>query len=557
MCVCYNDFFATIPPMPSLLQSLLRSLKSAKTQPQPERSVLELLEEARSKLAASEFAAAQLLAEQVLDREPRNALGVHLLGLAAYRMRDLKRAVELAEQSVSLQPGNAEFLANLGFFYSDLGRVRDAVVTLRKALKIDPQSRIARSSLLFCMTFLDDVTAAELHTEHVAWAKMHADPLRALARPHANSRDPERLLRVGYVSADFRRHAVSYFIEPVLARHDRNQARVHCYYNGAAADDATARLRACADVWRDISRLDDDAAAELIRADGIDILVDLSGHLRGNRLLVFARKPAPLQITWLGYLQTTGMRAMDYKLTDALTDPPGEADRRHTEALLRQPHCQWCYQPPADAPGVNALPALAAGAVTFGSFNRIMKISPHTVRLWARILRELPDARLRIMGVPTPDSGDRLSAQFDREGVSAARIELRPPLQSEAYWNAYQDVDIALDTFPYNGATTTCEGLWMGVPSVSRSGTLGTQRSGASLLGAVGLAHLAATSDDGYVAAALRLAGDSGALSLLRARLREDMRRSPLMDAAQFVCDLEANYRAAWRRWCALPALSG
>lgn len=543
--------------MPSLLQSLFRNLKSGQSPPLAELPIHDLLEAARRKLGAGEFAPAQLLAEQVLERDPRNALALHLLGLAAYRMRDLKRAVDLAEQSLRIEPANAEFLSNLGFFYSELGRVEDAVATLRKALAIDPQLRIARSSLIFSLMFLDGVPAKDLHAEHVAWAKMHADPLIALARPHANSRDPERQLRIGYVSADFRRHSVSYFIEPVLAQHDREQFRVHCYYNGAAADDTTARIRESADVWRDISRLDDDAAAELIRADGIDVLIDLSGHLRDNRLLVFARKPAPVQITWLGYLQTTGMQAMDYKLTDAISDPPGEADRRHTEVLLRMPHCQWCYQPPAGAPAVNALPALASGKITFGSFNRTIKISPHSIRLWCRILRELPQASLRILGVPVSASGGRLIEQFERGGVSSSRIEILPSLQSDEYWRAYQGVDIALDTFPFNGATTTCEGLWMGVPAVSRAGMLGPQRSGASLLNAVGLPHLAATNDDDYVAAAVRLAGDIQALGKLRARLRDDMRNSPLMDVRQFVHDLEANYRASWRKWCSTPVLPG
>lgn len=540
--------------MPSLLQSLFRDLKRAKRPPQPRRSDHELIEDARQRLGANQLGEAQQLVEQVLERDPGNAMALHLLGLVAYRMQDRQQAVELLEQSLRLEPGNAEFLNNLGSLYSDLGRVEDAVATLRQALEIDRQLPIARANLIFCLMFLDKVSAKQVYAEHVAWAKIHADSLQALALPHVNSRDPERLLRIGYVSAEFRQHANSFFIEPVLEQHSRRQFLVHCYYSGVVADDTTARIRKTADVWRDIGRLDDDAAAELIRADAIDVLVDLSGHLRDNRLLVFARKPAPVQITWLGYLQTTGMRAMNYKLTDALADPPGKAEPYYAERLLRQPHCQWCYRPPSAAPAVNALPALSKGAITFGSFNRIIKISPHAISLWARILQRLPDARLHILGVSAGVSGECLIGQFERAGVSASRIELRPTLSFAEYWRAYHDVDIALDTFPFNGATTTCEGLWMGVPAVSRAGTLGPQRSGVSLLTTIGLPHLAATSDDGYVAAAVRLAEDVQALAALRARLRDDMRRSPLMDAPQFVRDLEANYRMVWRTWCAAPA---
>jgi predicted O-linked N-acetylglucosamine transferase (SPINDLY family) len=284
------------------------------------------------------------------------------------------------------------------------------------------------------------------------------------------------------------------------------------------------------------------------------VLVDLSGHTKDHRLLAFARKPAPVQMTWLGYLNTTGMAAMDYRLTDAIADPRGEPDRLHRERLLRLPGCQWCYLPPADAPPVSPLPALASGRVSFASFNQFDKLSARCVALWARVLANVPNAALTVFGVPTPESSDFLLDIFEREGIDIGRIALRRPLGFDAYLGAYGAVDIVLDSLPYNGGTTTCESLWMGVPVVSLAGVAGAQRSGASLLAAVGLGELVAHSDEEYVNQACALARDLPALAALRSGMRERVARSPLLDAERFVRQLESAYREAWREWCGRTA---
>jgi protein O-GlcNAc transferase len=343
---------------------------------------------------------------------------------------------------------------------------------------------------------------------------------------------------------------MAYFVEPFLACHDHRTWRIYCYSNCARPDDVSAHLRGFADEWRDIAALPDEEAARLIRNDGIDILIDLSGHTGGNRLLLFARKPAPVQMTWLGYWGGTGMAAMDYRITDHYADPPGEADTQYRERLLRLPHSKWCYLPPAGMPACDALPALSRGCVTFGSLSSFARISDETLRAWAQLLRRLPDSRLRVLGAPSGESLDRLLEICEAACVSAGRLDLVERMPMQAYLQQYREIDIALDPFPMNGATTTCESLWMGVPVVSRSGRSGISRAGVSLLANAGLPQLAAPSWDEYVAIALRLASDLPALAGLRATLRARLATSPLLDAQGFTRDLEDLYRTAWRSWC-------
>ena len=397
----------------------------------------------------------------------------------------------------------------------------------------------------------------EAAAEYRRWGELYADPLSAAAQPHPNMPEPDRPLRIGYVSADFRRHAMAYFVEPFLAQHERNTWRVYCYSNCTRPDDVTQHLRGFAHEWRDIAALSDDAAARLIREDGIDILVDLAGHTGGNRLLLFARRPAPIQMTWLGYWGGTGMAAMDYRITDRYADPEGEADSHYREKLLRLPHSKWCYLPPAGMLACNALPAQSRGNVTFGSFCSFPRISNETMRAWATLLRRLPGARLRMIGAPGDESLDRMLEIFEAAGVYADRVDLVARLPFDAYLQQYLQVDIALDPFPMNGGTTTCEALWLGVPVVSRSGRSAVSRSGSSLLTNAGLPELIADSWESYVDIAVALATDLAALAQLRATLRQRLRASPLLDAQGFTRDLEALYRDAWRSWCARTLAPG
>jgi predicted O-linked N-acetylglucosamine transferase (SPINDLY family) len=467
------------------------------------------------------------------------------------RAGHLGRAVELSERALALRPRDARAWHVRGSALEELDRLEESLDCLRHEVELQPGDIDVHSNLLFLLSRADLMPPEQVAAEFRRWGEVHADPLSAAAEPHRNRPEPDRPLRVGYVSADFRRHSMAYFVEPFLARHDRRAWRVYCYSNCVRPDEVTEHLRGLADEWRDIAALADDAAAQAIRADGIDILIDLSGHTRGSRLLLFARRPAPVQMTWLGYWGGTGMAAMDYRISDRYADPEGEADDQYRERLLRLPHSKWCYLPPATMPACNALPAQSRGYVTFGSFSSFPRISNETMRSWAMLLQRLPGARLRIVGAPGGESLDRTLEIFEAAGVYADRLDLIERLPLEAYFRQYLQVDIALDPFPMNGGTTTCESLWLGVPVVSRRGRSGASRSGISLLTNAGLGHLVARSREDYVDIALRLATDLPALAQLRATLRDRLRASPLLDAEGFTRDLEALYRDAWRKWCA------
>ena len=308
-----------------------------------------------------------------------------------------------------------------------------------------------------------------------------------------------RRLRIGYVSADLREHATAGFIRPILTCHDRETFDVFCYNNSDEADALTQDMQRRAHRWRAITGMDDARAAQLIHADAIDILVDLSGHTRGNRLGVFARKPAPVQIGYLGYLNTSGMAAMDYRITDASADPPGASDRLHSETLLRLPQTLWCYQPPADAPSVASPPAQRNGYITFGSFNHIAKLNERVLNLWAELLRRLPASRLRVMALPDEEAAARIRAAMEKRGIDAARIRTLPRLARGQYWGMFGEVDIALDPFPYTGGATTCDSLWMGLPVVTLAGSFGFGRSGTTVLANAGLADLVAVDERHYL----------------------------------------------------------
>lgn len=518
-------------------------------------------------LDQGEAQAWSLLARIALDdKQPERALDyyAHILamhpdepdylvdaGEISRRAGHLARALELSGRALTLRPQDSRAWQVRGSALEELDRLDEALDCLRHELELNPGNIDSHSNLLFLLSRADLLPPQQVAAEYRRWGELYADPLSAAAAPHVNPAEPDRPLRIGYVSADFRRHAMAYFVEPFLARHDRRAWRVYCYSNCTRPDEVTQRLRGLADEWRDIAALADDAAARLIRNDGIDILIDLAGHTGGNRLLLFARRPAPIQMTWLGYLGGTGMAAMDYRITDRYADPEGEADSDYREQLLRLPHCKWCYLPPAAMPACNTLPAQSRGCVTFGSFCSFPRISNETLRAWALLLRQLPGARLRMIGAPSGESLDRMLEIFDVAGVNADRLDLLGRLPLDACLRQYLAVDIALDPFPCNGGTTTCESLWMGVPVVSRRGRSGASRSGISLLSNAGLARLVARSWEDYIDIALRLATDLPALAQLRATLREQLRASPLLDAEGLTRDLESLYRAAWRKWCA------
>jgi predicted O-linked N-acetylglucosamine transferase (SPINDLY family) len=494
--------------------------------------------------------AAVLALERAASLDPQRAESLNALGCAYVALGRSADAIAAFEAALSLRPGYAAPRDNLARALRTAGRVDEAIARFREALALSPQPG-THSNLLYTLLFSDRVTAHEVAGEHRRWAERWADPLRSEPRPH--DLDPERRLRVAYLSPDLNQHAVSRFVEPVLASHDRSAFEVFFYADGPLADATTARLRPLADAWTPVGSLDDEALAARVRDDRIDLLVDLAGHTAHHRLLVFARRPAPVQITWIGYPHGTGLAAMDYRLTDAVSDPPGETDHLYAEALVRLPEAFSCYQPPPDAPAVADAPCTRREGVTFGCFNNLSKMTPSVVAAWSALLAAAPRSRLllRARALSDADTADRVRRAFAEHGVAPSRLELDPrSLPVPEHLARYAEVDVALDPFPYNGTTTTCEALWMGVPVLTVAGSTHAARVGASLLTHLGLTDWIASDPADLVVRGAALSGDLAALSSLRATLRERMRASPLCDAPRFTAHLEGTYRALWRRRC-------
>lgn len=478
--------------------------------------------------------------QRALKLEPQRPEAHNILGhtlLAAGRSSEAEAALN---EALRQRPRFAPAHDNLGRLCRAAGRLPEAVAHYQAALAAQPNPN-THSNLLFALNFLPDLAPAAIFAEHRRWNALHAAALTPSAPPPA-PRTAGRRLRLGYLSPDFNHHAVAYFIEPVLAAHDRTRVEIFCYANVPAPDRFTLRLRALAEHWRDIARLDDEATAALIRADDLDLLVDLAGHSAGHRLLVLARRPAPVQATWIGYPNTTGLDAIDYRITDQTSDPLGETEAFHSEKLVRLPATFSCYRPDDDAPVVNALPATAPGAVTFGCFNQFAKVTPAVIALWARLLIELPASRLflKSRGLGDPTLAARVRSLFATAGVAPERLTLNgDELSVRDHLSLYHRIDVALDPFPYNGTTTTCEALWMGVPVVTLAGSTHVARVGVSLLTHTGLTEWIAASPDEYVAIAAAAARDLPRLGELRRTLRDRLRAGPLCDAVAFTRGLE------------------
>jgi len=418
-------------------------------------------------------------------------------------------------------------------------------------VQLDPTDAAWHSNLLNTLQYRPGITLAELSARHAEYEQRHAVPLRSAWRRHTNTPDPERPLRVGIVSPALADCAVGDFLLAPLQHLDHRQYPVTCYSDRVVGDEVTARLRAEAAAWLDICGLNDQQLAEQIRADGIDILIDAAGHTARNRLLVFARKPAPLQITWVDYVGTTGLAAMDYILADRY-EIPSESERWYQERVLRLPDDYICYTPPRYAPAVSPLPALSRGAVTFSCFNFQGKISRPLVAVWARILRRLPGSRLLLQyrGLGDPGTQSHFRRLFAEHGVESAQVEMRAAVPPAQLLANYHQVDLALDSFPYNGGLTTCEALWMGVPVITCPGETFAGRHSLSHLTNAGLTETIARDLDEYVELAVQLAQDLSRLAAIRAGLREQMAASPLCDGPRFAANLMALFRDAWRRWC-------
>ncbi len=454
---------------------------------------------------------------------------------------------------IDATPAFAPAHHNLGNVLHRAGRIDEAIAAYGRAVELDPGFVSAHSNLVYALNFSPAWTPARVYEAHREWCRRHAEPLRAQIRTHGNERVTGRRLRIGYLSPNFREHPVAAFFEPALKHHDRERFSIALYSDVARPDARTARLQGYGDEWRDIAGFDDAAVAARVRADAIDILVDLTGHTDGHRLLVFARKPAPVQVTWNGYANTTGLDTVDYRITDRYADPAGAADGWHSERLVRLPEIYMAFDPPPGAPEVAPAPALARGFVTFGSFNALAKVTPQVIAVWARLLHAVPAARLMMLTVPEGRGRERVTRAFAEHGVPASRLTLAGRLGFDAFLAAFEDADIALDSFPFAGTTTTCQTLWMGVPVVTLAGASHAGRVGVSMLTNVGLADLVARDEEDYVAVAAKLAADPARTAALRAGMRERMLASPLTDGARLARAVENAYRTMWEDYCRAP----
>ncbi|MDX1487199.1 MAG: tetratricopeptide repeat protein [Acidiferrobacterales bacterium] len=493
--------------------------------------------------AGAAFRQALLLAPEDVDIELN-------LVTVLFEQSKLSEAAAICQQAIAQSPNVALAHSNLGAVRLAQAQHEAAIASLQKAVALEPHDH-AHSNVIQAMHYHPNLNAAALFAEARRWHEQYAAPLRTAWVPHDNPRDPERRLRLGYVSADLRRHPVGWFMEPVMAHHDRTLFEIFCYASVPRPDRVTDQFRSAADHWCDALSLSDTALAEKVREDRIDILVDLSGHTRGHRLLSLARKPAPVQVTAGGHYSTTGLEAIDYLIADRFHAPEG-VERYFSETLIRMPHDYICYGPPVYAPAVAALPALRHGYVTFGCYNNLAKINERVVALWSEILKTLPGARLRLQTRQLNDPPTRAHVRelFAARGIGVEQLEFHGHLPHEQLLAAYAEIDIALDPFPYSGGLTTLEALWMGVPVITLTGQTFCGRHSTSHLNNVGLSELVTTTPEDYVRVAVALAQDIEHLRTLRATLREQMAASPLSDTKGYTQDLEAAYREIWRKYC-------
>ena len=494
---------------------------------------------------------AEISCRRAIKINPDFSAAYNILGSVLREMGQLDKAEISCRQALKLEPDSSFAHNNLGNILLASGRASEAGVSYQQALKIKPNYSDGHSNLLFCLTHDEEINTAVLFDEHRHFGEQFEAPLRGDWVEHTNLKDPNRRLRIGFVSGDLRSHSVANFIEPVikhLAGH--SELSLHAYSNHFIEDSVTQRLHGYFKCWDVINGLSHTALADKIRADEIDILIDLSGHTAWNRLLTFARKPAPIQVSWIGYPGTTGLQAMDYYLADPFFLPPGQFDDQFTEKIVHLP-ATAPFLPSDLAPSVNPLPALSNGYITFGSFNRPNKISPSVVALWSQILRALPNSRILLGAMSIDGKNEFLVEMFAREGITSKRISIHPRSSMENYLALHHQVDICLDTFPYNGGTTTCHALWMGIPTLTLAGKTAPGRQGAGNLGHSGLGAFIAEDQTDFVEKGLSWANNLVALSSLRLELRERFKQSAMGQPAVIAAGLERALRIMWRRWCA------
>jgi protein O-GlcNAc transferase len=487
---------------------------------------------------------------QALERDPNQPLKQRYLAKALSKQGRLEEAVTIYREAIKYRPNDCVTHAELGVVLAKLLRVEEGIAALRLALELDPAYQTAHAALIYALDFSAQATLAEQQDERRRWYERHARRFGTSIRPFSNIRDPERQLRIGYVSADFRVHSAAMAFGPIIRHHDPTAFEVYCYYGADAVDIMTLSLQKAASKWRSTVGMTDETLAAQVREDRIDILVDLSGYTVGSRLFAFAQKPAPIQVTAWGFATGTGFGTIDCLFSDPVSIPR-EVRHLFAEEIVDLPCCV-CYEPPGDAPDVSRLPSLLGKPFTFGSINRIEKWSDGAITLAARILRAMPQSRLllKAAALQNPAVARATLRQFAERGIDADRLILRGRTDVYDHLNTLQEVDLALDPFPVNGGITTAETLWMGVPVLALLGNSTPGRISASILTAVGMRDWIAQSEDEYVRIALEFAGNPSHLATLRRHMRQHMANTPVFNIRRYTSHVEAAYRDFWHRWC-------
>lgn len=486
-----------------------------------------------------------------LQIQPRFADACCNLGSTYMQMQDLSHAVTAYRKAIQIEPNNARNHTNLGAAVLRMGRQHDAAHCFQEALRLNPHDAPTRSNLILATSYsTSDAEALKLLADE--WDQVHGLPLRKYIKGHANAANPEKRIRVGFVSADFRLHAAAFWIEPVMANLSHDDFEVYCYSSNAVVDSTTDRFKLFGHHWVEAAALDDDALVEKIRGDAIDILVDLSSHTEGHRLLVFARQPAPVQVSWFGLPITTGLKTIQYRITDSIIDPPGRTAIHYSEELVHLKRFYAAYCPNPSAPDVNAGPVSRNNFITFASVNSFAKISAPILELWADILGSLQHSRLIVQaaGLEDAELAEHVYRTFAERGVTADRLSLRGWTPMGDFLLLGQEADIALDPFPFNGGVTTFHTLWMGLPVITLSGQSAASRVGFSILNHLGLADLAADNAEQYKMIALTLANDRTRLAMLRNSMRSRMADQGLLDGASLCTEVRTAFRNMWRTWC-------
>lgn len=491
--------------------------------------------------------------ERALELEPEEVSTICAVARGYREIGQFEKSIEAYTKAFSLDPNLWPALYTRAEIYLHCGHIDKALADYELVSKNQALDAKSYSSYLFALSFTTSLSAAQVFDEHVRYDKLFGSGLYGEIEREITDSTPDRLLRVGYVSPDFNYHVVSIFIEPILQQHDRNKFEIFCYHINNVKDEKTVRLAELSDHWLDADAMTSEQIANKIIEDKIDILVDLAGHTSNNRLEIFARKPAPIQITWLGYISTTGLKAMDYRIVDQFSDPVGASERFHSEQLLRLPHTQWCFKNTTEGFEVSELPALKNGFITFGSFNRYSKISTKILNLWLRLLATIPNSHLVMIDVPDCELSN-ISNLFNAHHIDLSRVQFHGRTKYEVFRTLHQQVDIALDTHPYSGGTTTCESLWMGVPVLTLTGETSVSRSTSSLLQNLGLSDCIASNEEDYIQNAIKVTQNLTVMSELRRSLREKLGASPVMDSARFTRDLENAYREVWGKKCSESA---